>query len=57
MESISFRKFLKHYSQNLENESIHTGTTGDVEGKKGLRFNEYLTDHFKFANWMFRYLF
>ena len=35
MESISFRKFLNGYSQNLENESIQLGTTGAVEGKKG----------------------
>ena len=34
MESISFRKFLKDYSQNLENESIQLKTTGVVEGKK-----------------------
>ena len=35
MENISFRKFLKSYSQNLENESIQLGTTGAVERKKG----------------------
>ena len=35
MESISFRKFLKGYPQNLENESIQLVTTGAVEGKKG----------------------
>ena len=35
MESKSFRKFLKGYPQNLENESIRLGTAGAVEGKKG----------------------
>ena len=34
MENISFRKLLKGYSQNLENESIQLGTTGAVEGRK-----------------------
>ena len=33
MESISFRIFLKGYSQNLEIESIQQETTGAVEGK------------------------
>ena len=31
MESISFRKFRKDYSQNLENESVQLGTTDAVE--------------------------
>ena len=34
MENISFRKFLKGYSQNLENGSIQLGTTGAVEEKR-----------------------
>ena len=32
---ISFRKFLRGYSQHLENESIQLGTTGVAEEKKG----------------------
>ena len=35
MESISFRRFLKGNSQNLEDESIQIGTTGAVEGENG----------------------
>ena len=35
MESISFRKYLKGYSQNLEKKSIQLGTTGAVEEKNG----------------------
>ena len=34
MESISFRKFLNGFSQNLETESIQLRTTGAVEEKK-----------------------
>ena len=34
MENISFRKFLKGYSQSLENGSMQLRTTGAVEGKR-----------------------
>ena len=34
MGSMSFTKFLKGYSENLENESIQLGNTGAVERKK-----------------------